>query len=84
MQPSLTYPCVMGHEIVGTIVDINGDSAFAIGDAVVIDPSFRCGACIQCTSGKENICSDLKVLVMADSLSIVCVVWRWLIWFPLG
>jgi len=62
MQPSLTYPCVMGHEIVGTIVDINGDSALAIGDAVVIDPSFRCGACMQCTSGKENICSDLRVL----------------------
>ena len=62
LQPSLTYPCVMGHEIVGTIVEINGDSALTIGNAVVIDPSFRCGSCIQCTSGKENICENLRVL----------------------
>ena len=62
LQPSLTFPCVMGHEIVGTIVEIHGDSDLALGDAVVIDPSFRCGSCVQCLSGKENICENLRVL----------------------
>lgn len=65
MQPSLKFPTVMGHELVGIVDGFaadEGDSSFKVGDRVVIDPSFRCGVCPLCVSGKENICEDLKVL----------------------
>lgn len=65
LQPSLSFPTVMGHELVGTVDAIgepNQVEGFCVGDRVVIDPSFRCGTCALCTSGKENICENLKVL----------------------
>ncbi len=65
LQPSLSFPRVMGHELAG-IIDAVGpcDEAlpFKVGDRVVIDPSIRCGTCAQCTGGKENICEALQVL----------------------
>lgn len=62
LQPSLSYPCVMGHENVGVVEKINGSSSLSVGDHVVIDPSYRCGACDLCGNGRENICENLKVL----------------------
>jgi L-gulonate 5-dehydrogenase len=62
LQPSLTYPCIMGHELVGTIKAINGKSALVPGQRVVVDPSFRCGRCEWCRQDKENICENLRVL----------------------
>jgi L-gulonate 5-dehydrogenase len=65
MQPSLLFPTVMGHELVGVIDAIaasENEGTFKVGDRVVIDPSFRCGKCDLCLSGKENICEELRVL----------------------
>jgi 2-desacetyl-2-hydroxyethyl bacteriochlorophyllide A dehydrogenase len=62
LQPSLSYPCVMGHENVGVVEAINGDSSLSVGDRVVVDPSYRCGTCELCRSGRENICENLRVL----------------------
>ena len=62
LQPSLSFPCVLGHELVGSVYATPHDSTFAIGDRVVIDPSFRCGVCSLCGRGKENICEHLQVL----------------------
>jgi len=65
LQPSLSFPTVMGHELVGVIdaiADQDSESEFHVGDRVVIDPSYRCGTCELCDSGKENICRELQVL----------------------
>lgn len=62
LQPDLKYPRTMGHELVGKVIAINGTDVGLIGATVVVDPSFRCGACDNCLSGKENICSNLRVL----------------------
>jgi len=62
LQPSLSFPCVMGHELVGIVMEIHGTSDCKVGDRVVIDPSYRCKECVQCVSGKENICENLRVL----------------------
>lgn len=65
LQPSLSFPTVMGHELVGivdAIANDDGTGGFHVGDRVAIDPSFRCGVCTLCTSGKENICEELRVL----------------------
>lgn len=62
LQPDLKYPRIMGHEMVGVVVANNGKDTSLIGASVVVDPSFRCGMCDNCLSGKENICSNLRVL----------------------
>jgi propanol-preferring alcohol dehydrogenase len=57
-QPKL--PLILGHEIVGTVVE-NGAQAgrFALGQRVGVPWLGRtCGHCGYCASGRENLCDD--------------------------
>jgi 2-desacetyl-2-hydroxyethyl bacteriochlorophyllide A dehydrogenase len=57
-----TYPRVIGHEIVGAIVETgNAVTGFSIGDRVIMDPVISCGTCYQCRIGRRNVCGKLKV-----------------------
>ena len=57
-----TYPRVIGHEIVGEIVEIGNEvKGFVIGDRVIMDPVISCGTCYQCRIGRRNVCGKLKV-----------------------
>ena len=51
-------PLVLGHEIIGTIVE-KGEAAerFALGDRVGVPwLGWTCGACDYCRRGQENLC----------------------------
>lgn len=62
-HPFVIYPVVPGHEMSGTIESVGGSvSSDLVGAAVCVEPSFVCGACLQCLSGRYNICSNLKVM----------------------
>lgn len=57
-----TYPRVIGHEIVGEIVETgNAVTGFAVGDRVIMDPVISCGTCYQCRVGRSNVCGKLQV-----------------------
>jgi 2-desacetyl-2-hydroxyethyl bacteriochlorophyllide A dehydrogenase len=56
----VTYPRIMGHEMVGVVVDGNG--AFRSGDRVVIDPELYCGACFNCRNGQTQLCPNGALL----------------------
>lgn len=60
-QPYFDYPCVLGHELSGDIIEIDGSSDFKHGEAVTFIPYFNCGHCIACRNGKPNCCTTLKV-----------------------
>ncbi|MCR4426116.1 MAG: alcohol dehydrogenase catalytic domain-containing protein [Firmicutes bacterium] len=63
LQPSMHYPCVLGHEIAGEVVQVPpGIDRVKPGDHVVVDPSISCGQCPPCKRGRPNVCNDLKVL----------------------
>jgi len=48
---------ILGHEVVGTLVDVGEDISFlSKGMRVGIAPSFGCGICYQCISGNPNLC----------------------------
>lgn len=60
-------PLVMGHEFVGTVVEIGGDTSrrpygetdrLRIGDEVAVEPMLPCGQCTQCLRGKSNLCTN--------------------------
>lgn len=62
-SPMCTYPRIIGHEIVGEVVEINGKSSeFNIGDRVILEPYIYCGSCYPCQNQRTNSCQNLKVL----------------------
>jgi L-gulonate 5-dehydrogenase len=57
-----TYPRVIGHEIVGEIIETGGSVVdFIQGNRVIVDPVINCGICYQCRIGRQNVCSNLRV-----------------------
>ena len=59
------YPMILGHEMVGTIVEI-GDAAAArygvgVGDRVNVEPYILCGECEYCLSGYYQFCTRSKI-----------------------
>lgn len=57
------YPLLLGHEALGRVRAV-GDSVrqFSIGQRVIVEPNFPCGACAYCRSGRGNICPNKKSL----------------------
>ncbi|MEJ5994995.1 zinc-binding alcohol dehydrogenase family protein [Pedobacter sp. Du54] len=60
-QPFFSYPRVLGHELSGELVEIDGSEEFKIGEAVTFIPYFNCGECIACRSNKPNCCVKMQV-----------------------
>jgi L-iditol 2-dehydrogenase len=56
-------PRIIGHEAVGTFVEVGKDvTEFKIGDRVQIAPALGCGTCYYCRNGYTNLCDDLKTI----------------------
>ena len=51
----VSYPRVMGHEMVGEVID-GGSTGVAAGQRVMIDPAISCGSCALCQEGRTNLC----------------------------
>jgi S-(hydroxymethyl)glutathione dehydrogenase/alcohol dehydrogenase len=60
-DPSGYVPCVLGHEGAG-VVEAVGDGVTSLepGDRVVTLFSPQCGECVNCRSGKTNICVAIR------------------------
>jgi 2-desacetyl-2-hydroxyethyl bacteriochlorophyllide A dehydrogenase len=53
----VSYPRVLGHEFVGRVQAIGpGVTRVRVGDRVVIEPNYSCGACPLCHEGNRNLC----------------------------
>ena len=56
-------PLTLGHEAAGIVDEVGAEVRnVAVGDRVVVDPMFGCGACRSCCSGHANRCPQLRVL----------------------
>src|SRR5260370_7393464 len=51
------YPLIMGHEMVGEIVD-GASAGLRPGDRVIVDPVLFCGTCFHCRVGQMNLCPN--------------------------
>lgn len=61
-SPVATYPRVIGHEVVGEVIEIGkGVRTLEIGDHIIVDPVISCGSCYPCSIGRSNVCATLKV-----------------------
>ena len=56
-------PRVIGHELVGKIVETSGAvEGFAAGDRVHVAPAIGCGSCGYCKRGDTNLCVNLRTI----------------------
>src|ERR1700739_1599314 len=60
--PNPKLPLVLGHEIVGTIVEKGTEvDRFALGERVGVPwLGWTCGVCDYCRSGRENLCDRAR------------------------
>jgi L-iditol 2-dehydrogenase len=54
----VTYPRIMGHEMVGEVVEGGDIGGFRPGNRVIIDPELYCGACFHCRIGQTHLCPN--------------------------
>lgn len=58
-KPSL----IMGHEFTGIISEIETNKyGLKKDDRVLIFPTIKCGACLACRTGHENVCNTLEFI----------------------
>ena len=57
-----TYPRIIGHEMVGRVVETGPlVSSLKVGDRVIINQVTSCGHCYPCRIGRGNVCDHLAV-----------------------
>ncbi len=55
-------PIVIGHEVVGEVIDINGEPEnIKKGDLVSSETHIFCGCCYQCRTGNRHICENMEL-----------------------
>jgi 2-desacetyl-2-hydroxyethyl bacteriochlorophyllide A dehydrogenase len=55
------YPRIMGHEMIGVVVEAAGGD-FKAGERVIVDPELYCGACFHCRVGQTHLCPHGQLL----------------------
>ncbi len=64
VNPLVSYPRIIGHEVVGTVIEGGEGLPETIrpGDRVIVDPYIYCGNCYPCSIGRTNCCEHLQVI----------------------
>jgi 2-desacetyl-2-hydroxyethyl bacteriochlorophyllide A dehydrogenase len=52
------YPRIMGHEMVGELVEAPAASGLRAGERVIVDPEGYCGVCFHCRAGQTGLCPN--------------------------
>lgn len=59
-----TFPRIIGHEILGEIVEVgSGVAGFSLGDRVTTHAYITCGYCKWCKADREPLCDNLAGFV---------------------
>ncbi len=60
-DPEGLFPCVLGHEGAGVVVEVGaGVTSVQPGDHVIPLYTAECGQCLFCKSGKTNLCVAVR------------------------
>ena len=60
-DPEGLFPCVLGHEGAGVVVEVGeGVTSVKPGDHVIPLYTAECGECLFCKSGKTNLCTAVR------------------------
>jgi 2-desacetyl-2-hydroxyethyl bacteriochlorophyllide A dehydrogenase len=60
-HPFIRLPYHPGHEVVGVVERLGAEvTRVAVGLRVTVEPDLPCWACKPCTTGRENLCENLR------------------------
>lgn len=59
---NISYPRVLGHELIGTVVEAGAAGTLLEGTRVLINPSSSCGRCPLCRRDRANLCVRATLL----------------------
>jgi 2-desacetyl-2-hydroxyethyl bacteriochlorophyllide A dehydrogenase len=59
-HPFVPLPYRPGHEVVGVIEAAGAAAGMAPGQRVIVEPTLPCWTCKMCTTGRENLCENLR------------------------
>ena len=62
LNPMVSFPGILGHEVCATIVQADNDSELAVGTDVAVSPYTSCGQCASCRRGRPNACQFNQTL----------------------
>jgi L-iditol 2-dehydrogenase len=53
-------PLILGHESAGRVAAVGSEvTKHAVGDRVTVEPGVPCGRCLECRTGRYNLCADM-------------------------
>jgi L-iditol 2-dehydrogenase len=58
----LSYPRILGHEVVGVVERSEALGLVADGDTVQVWPGIACGTCLHCRRGQDNLCDRQGII----------------------
>jgi L-iditol 2-dehydrogenase len=62
-NPRMKPPLVLGHELVGRVVEVGqGTEGFAISERVTMATTIPCGRCELCQRGLPNLCNQARCI----------------------
>src|SRR5713101_965985 len=62
-ERGIPLPHIPGSDGAGIISEVGNEvQNFKPGDRVVISPGLSCGTCENCSSGRDNLCREYRVL----------------------
>lgn len=70
LQAGVAYPLRPGHEVAGVVIELQPQSpnlpasedAIRVGSPVALHPLLPCQTCLQCKSGAEHRCTNVRIL----------------------
>ena len=62
LNPLVSYPRILGHEVSATVVQATDNHGVAIGTDVALSPYASCGQCASCRRGRPNACQFNQTL----------------------
>ncbi len=66
-ERNIPLPHIPGCDGSGIIAEVGSAvTSVNVGDRVLISPGLSCGNCKQCSSGRDNLCNEYRVLGVRD------------------
>jgi NADPH:quinone reductase-like Zn-dependent oxidoreductase len=59
----IPLPHILGNDIAGVVRDVGATVSWVrSGDEVMLQPGVSCGHCVECLSGRDNLCREYAIL----------------------
>jgi NADPH:quinone reductase-like Zn-dependent oxidoreductase len=58
----ISLPHILGSDVAGEVLEDSADGRWLRGARVVVAPGVSCGACRDCTNGRDHLCREFGVV----------------------